>query len=43
MAAKEGGWEFGISRCKLIYIGEINNTVLVYRIEYLLSISCDKP
>ena len=30
----EGGggkdWEFGISRCKVIYIGLINNKVLLY-------------
>lgn len=31
-----GGWEFGISRCKLVYIGWINNKVLY-------SISCEKP
>ena len=36
MAAKgeEGGrgieWEFGVSRCKLLYIGWINNKVLLY-------------
>ena len=24
------GWEFGISRCKLVYIGWINNKVLLY-------------
>ena len=23
-------WEFGISRCKLLYIGWINNKVLLY-------------
>ena len=23
-------WEFGISKCKLIYIGWINNKVLLY-------------
>ena len=23
-------WEFGISRCKLLYIEQINNKVLVY-------------
>ena len=23
-------WEFGISRCKLVYIGLINNKVLLY-------------
>ena len=29
----EGGmeWEFGISRCKLVYIRQINNKVLLYR------------
>ena len=28
----EGGkdWEFGVSRCKLLYIGWINNKVLLY-------------
>ena len=31
-------WEFGISRCKLLYIGWINNKALPYSI-----ISCDKP
>ena len=36
MVAKGGGrvggkdWEFGISRCKLVYIGWINNKVLLY-------------
>ena len=36
MVAKgEGGgrgkdWEFGISRCKLVYIGGINNKALLY-------------
>ena len=36
MVAKEGGgeggmdWEFGINRCKLLYIGWINNRVLLY-------------
>ena len=36
MVAKgEGGgggidWEFGVSRCKLLYIGWINNKVLLY-------------
>ena len=31
----EGGmeWKFGVSRCKLIYIGWINNKVLVYSTE----------
>ena len=33
---KEGGegknWEFGISRCKLLYTGWINNKVLLYSI-----------
>ena len=23
-------WEFGVSRCKLVYIGWINNKVLLY-------------
>ena len=38
MVAKgEGGgrgkdWEFGISRCKLLYIGWMNNKVLLYSI-----------
>ena len=26
------GWEFGISRCKLLYIEGINNKVLLYSI-----------
>ena len=35
VAKGEGGgggmdWEFGISRCKLVYIGWINNQVLLY-------------
>ena len=33
-------WEFGISRCKLLYIGWINNSVLLYStgnyIQYLI-------
>ena len=24
------GWKFGISRCNVLYIGWINNTVLLY-------------
>ena len=37
VAKGEGGgggmdWEFGISRCKLLYIGWINNQVLLYSI-----------
>ena len=31
---KEGGegknWEFGISRCKLLYTGQINSKILLY-------------
>ena len=27
---KGGDWEFGISRCKLVHIGWINNKVLLY-------------
>ena len=36
VVAKGGGggggkdWEFGISRCKLLYIGWVNNKVLLY-------------
>ena len=35
VVAREAGgggmdWEFGISRCKLLYIGWINNKVLLY-------------
>ena len=36
MVAKGGGggggmnWEFGVSRCKLLYTGQINNNVLLY-------------
>ena len=34
MGGRGGGgrkdWEFGISRCKLVYIGWINNKVLLY-------------
>ena len=26
---REGYWGFGISRCKLVYIGWVNNTVLL--------------
>ena len=26
-------WEFGVGRCKLLYIGWINNKVLLYSIE----------
>ena len=33
------GWEFGISRCKLLYIGWINNTVLHRELH---PTSCDK-
>ena len=46
VVAKEEGngggkdWEFGISRCKLVYIGWINNKVLLYStgnyIQYLV-------
>ena len=37
MVAKERGvggkdWEFGIGKCKLLYIGWINNKVLLYSI-----------
>ena len=35
MGSEGGGgkdWEFGISRCKLLYIGWINNKVLLYSI-----------
>ena len=28
--AGEKYWEFGISRCKLLYIGWVNNKVLLY-------------
>ena len=27
-------WEFGIRRCKLLYIGWINNKVLLYSVSY---------
>ena len=42
----EGGWgkeglEFGISRCKLLYIGRINKVLLYSTGNY--SISYDKP
>ena len=26
-------WEFGVSRCKLLYVGWINNKVLLYSTE----------
>ena len=35
-------WEFGISRCKLLYIGWINSKVLLYSTG-IYSISYDKP
>ena len=35
-------WEFGISRCKLLYIEWVNK-VLLYSTGKLYSISCDKP
>ena len=44
---EEGGWEredweFGISRCKLLYIGWVNNGS--YNVaQGIYSISCDKP
>ena len=33
--SRKGGkdWEFGISRCKLLYIGWINSNVLLYSTE----------
>ena len=31
-ASEEGKWLAGISRCKLLYIGWINNKVLLYSI-----------
>ena len=48
VAKGEGGgggkdWEFGVSRCKLVYIGRINNKVLTAEHRELYSISCDKP
>ena len=38
VAKGEGGgggkdWEFGVSRCKLVYIGWINNKALLYSTE----------
>ena len=44
VGAKEVGtgrrmeWEFGISRCKLIYITWINNKVLLYSLESIFSV-----
>ena len=35
-------WEFGVSKCKLLYIGGINNRALLYTTE-LYSISYDEP
>ena len=35
------GWEFGVSRCKLLYIRWINNKILLYNTLY--SVSFDKP
>ena len=32
-------WEFGISRCKLLYIGRINNKVLLYSTENYIQYS----
>ena len=43
---QEGGkdGEFRISRCKLLYMGWINNQILLCSIRnYLYSITCDKP
>ena len=42
---RQGGgedWELGISRCKLVYIGWINNKVLLYSTGYYIQypISC---
>ena len=34
-------WEFGVSRCRLLYIEWISNKVLLYR--ELCSVSRDKP
>ena len=36
------GWEFGVSKCKLLYTEWINNKVLLYNTE-LYSISYDEP
>ena len=36
-------WEFGVSRCKLLDIGWVNNKVLLYSTGKLNSISSDKP
>ena len=36
-------WEFGISRCKLVYIEWINDRSLTVQHRELNSISCDKP
>ena len=35
---RELEWEFGISRCKLAYIGWINNKVLLSSMETIFSI-----
>ena len=33
---RNGEWEVGVSRCKLLYIGWINNKVLLYSIEHYI-------
>ena len=32
-------WEFGVSRCKLLYVGWINNKVLLYSTENYIQYS----
>ena len=34
-------WEFGTSRCKLLYIGWINK--VLFRAQLIYSTACDKP
>ena len=36
-------WDLGVSRCKLLYTGQVNNTVLPYSTGNFLNIPCDKP
>ena len=36
-------WEFGMSRCKQLYLECINNKILLYTPRKLYSIFCNKP
>ena len=39
----EKNWESGVSRCKLLYIGRINNKVLLYTTENYTQYLMRKP